>query len=192
MGPNPNPSPDTIGMPRDGCFAAGTCTRYGTGNWDYGSYIDKNYGNDNGTFDAGEDAALTAFAGLTDPKYAGTRYETYLREIMHGNSPTPGGNILTARAETGRPRCSSNMSSNPERRVVIAAGIDCIANPVAGRTTNIPVEEFEMFLTEPVGSDSGSPPTLDLWVEIIGSAGSSGYTAAGAGGIFRDVVQLYR
>ena len=127
------------------------------------------------------------------PQYAGTRYETYLREIAYGGPNPPNSNILNGLAETGRRICSPHQSILPKRRVVVAAGIDCTANPINGAETNVPVEEFfELFLTEPVGDDGLSPPTMDLWVEIIGSAGGDGFSAAGAGGIFRDVGQLYR
>jgi hypothetical protein len=183
--------PDTIPLPHDDCFDDGTCTRWGDGNWDYDKYIDTNHGNANGSLDAGEDSHLTAFS--VDPKYAGTRYETYLREIGYGDS-VAGGYILSGQGwETGRPQCSANMSTRPERRVVIAAGVDCVANPINGNEVGVPVEEFfEIFLTEPVGDDGGNPPTLDLWGEVLGSAGGDGYSSAGPGGIFRDVVQLYR
>jgi hypothetical protein len=49
-----------------------------------------------------------------------------------------------------------------------------------------------LFMTEPVGSDGSSPPKLDLWVEVLGSAGGSGSGTSNTAGIFRDVVQLYR
>ena len=76
------------------------------------------------------------------------------------------------------------------RRNVFAAGVDCAANPINGATSNVPVEEFfELFLTEPIGSDGNSPPTLDLWAEVVGSA-SGGSSVAG--GVFHDIVQLYR
>jgi hypothetical protein len=78
-------------------------------------------------------------------------------------------------------------------RLVIAAAIDCVANPINGAATNVPVAEFvELFMTNPVGTGAGSPPSFDLWVEVIGSAGVEGYGSAGTGGVFRDVVQLYR
>jgi Flp pilus assembly protein TadG len=199
IGQNENPSPDTIAIPRDTCFASGTCpyARVGDSVWDQQSYLDVNHDLDGDG--VGSDSHLpqlpvgSRFAG------SGTRYELYLREIAYGNSGAlPGGDILSGLSETGRPQCSSNMSSRPERRVIIAAGIDCAAlaaagNPINGKETNVPVEEyFELFLTEPVGDDGASPPTLDLWVEILGSAGGDGYGSAGTGGIFRDVVQLYR
>jgi hypothetical protein len=187
---------DTMALPKDTCFYSGTCaspsSRFGDGVWDYDGYIDYNHGNKNGVLDVGEDAHLTQYS--VNPKYAGTRYETYLREIQYGDSGVlPNYEILNGLAETGRPSCSPYQSIHPERRVVIAAGIDCIANPISGAQTGVPVEEFfELFLTEPVGTDGGSPAKLGLWVEIIGSAGDDGYSAAGAGGLFRDVVQLYR
>lgn len=184
-------SPDTVALPRDTCFGTGSCARFGDGNWNYGQYIDANHGNRDGVFQAGEDAHLTAFS--VDPKYAGTRYATYLREIQYGNSLASRRILPTGRAESGRAQCAPAASPRPERRVLVAAGIDCTAYPIAGRTTDIPVEEFfEVFLTEPVGNDGTTPTRLDLWVEIIGSAGGHGYSSAGPGGIFRDVVQLYR
>ena len=72
--------------------------------------------------------------------------------------------------------------------MVIAAGIDCTANPIRGNTTGIPVNEFyRLFLTEPVGAGSGN--TFDIFVEVVGSAETG---SSGTGGIFHDVVQLYR
>lgn len=194
IGQNGGPTSNTRALPKDACIAAGTC-RYGSGNWDYDGYIDKNHGDDDG-FNVGEDTHLTSHT-IAGGQYAGTRYELYNQEILHGNSNLAGGyDILTNRDETGRAQCfQSAPSARPERRVVIAAGIDCIGNSINGAATNVPVEEFfEMFLTEPVGTSPQvtTPPTLDLLVEIIGSAGGDGYSSAGAGGIFRDVVQLYR
>ncbi|SIS82532.1 Putative Flp pilus-assembly TadE/G-like [Roseivivax lentus] len=188
---NPQPSTDTIGLPHDDCFGSGGCTRFGDGSWDYDAYIDTNHGDGNGVLDIGEDAHLTPHIPTA---YAGTRYGVYLAEIEYAKTAgLPGGAILSGRDETGIAQCSSNVSTDPKRRVLIAAAIDCVANPINGATTNVPVAEFvEIFMTEPVGAGSGSPATFDLWVEVIGSVGVSGYGGAGAGGVFRDVVQLYR
>ncbi|MGR3374398.1 pilus assembly protein TadG-related protein [Pseudooceanicola nanhaiensis] len=188
---NPDVSTNSIGLPHDDCFAAGTCTRFGDGSWDYDLYIDTNYGDGNGVLDAGEDSHLTPHVPAA---YAGTRYGVYVAEIEYARTAgLTGGAILDGRDETGIAQCSANVSSDPKRRVVIAAAVDCTANPINGTTTNVPVEEFvEMFMTEPVGAGTGSPATFDLWVEVIGTAGVSGYGSAGAGGVFRDVVQLYR
>jgi len=176
IGNNEAPSPDTAGLPHDDCFGGG-CTRYGDGNWTVGraNYVTVNYG------------------GVDPHPAATTRYEYYLAEIAAAGGGSSSTGILSGLAETGRPMCSNNQSPDPERRVVIAAGIDCVANPINGHETDVPVKEFvELFITEPVGSDGGSPPTFDFWVEVIGSAGGAGGGAGGTGGTFRDVVQLYR
>ncbi|WP_114284101.1 TadE/TadG family type IV pilus assembly protein [Candidatus Halocynthiibacter alkanivorans] len=177
IGNNEAVSPDTLGLPRDSCFAAGTCSRYGDGNWAAGrvAYVAMNY------------------AGVDPFPAANTRWQYYLAEIGAANLIGPNEPILSGLAETGRAQCSSNQSNNPERRIVIAAAIDCNANPINGAEVGVPVEEFfKLFLTEPVGQDGATPPNVDIWAEIVGSAGGSG---AGAGAIasrFRDVVQLYR
>lgn len=188
---NPSASTNSIGLPHDTCFGAGSCTRFGNGLWDYGHYIDTNHGDANSVFDVGEDAHLLPHV---PPAFAGTRYGTYVAEIGYAAvAGLPGGAILTGRDETGVAQCSSHVSTNPKRRVLIAAAIDCSANPISGTTTNVPVEEWvEIFMTRPVGSGVGSPPSFDLWVEVIGSVGQSGFGAAGSGGVFRDIVQLYR
>lgn len=170
-------SPDTMGLPRDDCFASGSCARFGDGNWSAGrtAYVATNYDG----------------AGPSVPAGA-TRYEYYLAEIAAAGGPGSRAAILADRAETGRASCAPAASPDPERRIVIAAAIDCTAHPVSGRTTNVPVEEFfRLFLTEPVGQDASSPPRLDLWVEVVGSAQGNG-GSGGNGGIVHDVVQLFR
>ncbi|MBV1902484.1 MAG: Tad domain-containing protein [Marinosulfonomonas sp.] len=177
VGGNPQPSSDTLGMPRDDCFGSLGCSRFGDGDWLTGraAYVAANYG------------------GIDPHPTANSRYEYYKDEITAAGGGGSSQSILTGLSETGRPQCSNNQSIDPDRRVVIAAGIDCNANPVVGQTNNVPVKEFyRLFLTEPVGNDGSSPPTLDLWVEIVGSAGGPGAGTGGTGGIFRDVVQLYR
>jgi Flp pilus assembly protein TadG len=165
---------NSMGLPRDNCFITNTCARFGDGDWsaERPEYVLRNY------------------AGADPHPTAATRYNYYKAEIAAhggGGATTP---ILTGLDETGRPMCSNNQSSDPDRRVVIAAAIDCTANPIAGRATGVPVKEFvRLFLTEPVGADPASPSLIDLWVEVVGTAESNG---GGTGGIFHDVVQLYR
>ncbi|MDX5350923.1 MAG: pilus assembly protein TadG-related protein [Paracoccaceae bacterium] len=164
---NAAPSPDTVALPRDTCFANGTCARFGDGNWTAGraNYVATNYGG-------------------TDPHPdASTRYEYYLAEI---GAAQPSG-ILQGRAETGLPQCSTSQPAPPDRRIITVAGIDCEANEIRGRATNVPVREFfKIFLTEPVQQDFG------IWGEIVGSASEAGEGGEGIGGLVRDVVQLYR
>lgn len=177
IGGNEQPSPNTVALPRDTCFTNGTCARYGDGNWlaGRGNYTTVNYG------------------GPDPHPGATTRYEYYKAEINAAGGGGSSQSILSGLAETGRAQCSSYQSSDPERRVLIVAAVDCLANPVQGQTNNVPVEEFfRVFLTEPVGKDGATPPNLDLWVEVVGSAGGAGAGTGGTGGIFHDVVQLYR
>jgi Flp pilus assembly protein TadG len=188
---NVSASTNSIGLPHDNCFANGTCTRFGTGSWDYDKYIDSNYGDRNGTLEAGEDSHLVSHVPAA---FENTRYGVYLAEIAYAQMANlKFGAILSDRDETGIAQCSSNVSTNPKRRVVIAAAIDCTKHPINGAATNVPVDEFvELFMTEPVGTGAGSPPSFDMWVEVIGSAGVAGLGSAGTGGVFRDVIQLYR
>ena len=192
IGQNEQISPDTLPLPRDNCFATNSCAnnRVGDGNWSNGlaPYMAANH-NLTVTNQTELEAALD-FSGVPN-NLKTTRYGMYVAEV----ASAAGGQITApGRAETGLAQCNTNPSqTGVRRRVVIAAGIDCTANPINGAEVGVPVEEFfEMFLTEPVGDDGASPPTLDLWVEVIGSAGGDGYGSAGTGGIFRDVVQLYR
>lgn len=175
---NSQPTTDTAALPRDDCFPG--CAPYGDGTWTTGrntavtGYVAKNYSG-------------------TDPHpTAATRYAYYLAEIAaHGGagSTTP---ILTGRAETGRRMCSINQSADPERRVIIAAGIDCAANPISGRATGVPVHQFvKLFITEPV-VDNGQTNGLDIYAEVIGRADGNGSGSNGSSGIIHDVVQLYR
>ncbi|NOD88217.1 hypothetical protein GS646_20460 [Ruegeria sp. HKCCD4315] len=200
---NEQPTPDTIGLGRDLCMAAGTCggnNRFGDGNWDRTGYLNKNHDLADGLADGiGTDAHLPELSA-SNSVFAGTRYGMYLREIAYGNTnpySAPNANAILdpSLAETGRPMCSSHMSNNPARRVVTAAGIDCAQNPVSGSTTGVPVTKFvAVFLTEPVGDDGSSPPSFDIHGEIVGFPDVSGVGNGGNGfgGIFRDVVQLYR
>jgi Flp pilus assembly protein TadG len=164
---------DTKAIPRDDCFPG--CAPYGNGTWSAGrtAYVAKNYG------------------GADPHPGAQTRYQYYLAEIASAGGTGSGNPILTGRSETGRPMCSAYQDPDPERRVIIAAGIDCAANPITGRATGVPVHQFvKMFITEPV-VDNGSTNGLDIYAEVIGSAGGNG-GSGGSAGVIHDLVQLYR
>lgn len=191
-----SPSSNSRGFPHDSCFAAGTCSRFGTGTWDYQGYVGWNYGDPlyptgGAPYDPTWDDHFENY--VVTGAHPNSRYETYLKELAwladHASNP-----LLTGRDETGIPQCFSGPTvADASRRVVIAAGIDCVKNPINGSEVDVPVAEFfKMFLTNPVGAGTGSPKKFDLYVEIIESAGLAGYSSAGSGGIFRDVVQLYR
>jgi hypothetical protein len=107
----------------------------------------------------------------------------YLAEIAAAG----GGNILpNGKAETGWPACNTTGPAGADRRLLIAAGIDC--NGLGpGNQSNVPVQTFvQVFMTEPAGTtgdDSG------VWVEEVQAVDASG---EGGNGVIRDVVQLYR
>ncbi|MCB2114790.1 MAG: Tad domain-containing protein [Rhodobacteraceae bacterium] len=170
---NTRATADTLAIPRDDCFPG--CAPYGDGTWSTGrtAYVTKNYGG-------------------TDPHpSATTRYQYYLAEIAAAGGLASSNPILTGRSETGRPMCAPAAHPDPERRVIIAAGIDCGANPISGSTTAVPVHQFvKMFITEPVVAN-GTTNGLDIYAEIIGSAGGNG-GSGGSAGVIHDVVQLYR
>lgn len=194
IGNNADPSPDTIRMPRDNCFHNGSCTqaspnRYGDGAW-YGT-VDSN---NDGTADTGYATYLSTNYGGSVPSEitalgaTPTRYQLYLAEIAYATRT--GGNILTSRAETGLRACAPAATPDPERRVIIAAGVDCAANPINGRETGVPVQEYvKMFITEAIGDDGVTPPTVDIWAEVIETVSGNGRSGAG---VFHEIVQLYR
>ncbi|WP_241560086.1 TadE/TadG family type IV pilus assembly protein [Solirhodobacter olei] len=179
IGQNAQVSPNTEALPNDTCLNNGSCTqpggngRFGNGIWDSPGYITQNWG------------------GTAPPGWNGvTRWSLYNAEIKSADPPN-GPSILTDKAETGRPICSQYQSQYPERRLIVVAGVDCTANPING-TSTVPVQEFfKIFLTRPVGPDPTTPSKEDIFGEIVGPA--QGYGGAGGkGGLFHDVVQLYR
>ena len=193
-------SPHTVALPKDDCIAAGTC-RVGDGTYDWTNYLTKNYGG------AANDPR-TLMTGPYPDVEPGSRYEMYLREIelAYGTDPFSVGGASTSTPiidtphtdgtvwEGGLPVCSTVPPTTSARRLIIAAGIDCAANAIKGAATGVPVHEFVlMFLTEPVSNyGATTPPTVDIFAEIVGRVDGDGAGSGGMGGVFRDLVQLYR
>jgi hypothetical protein len=126
-------------------------------------------------------------AGMADKTGgANTRHQMYQNEVA--NSGT--GDILDTSAgleESGRASCSSNMSSDPDRRVLVAAAIDCSTLP-PGNASNVPVLDFyRIFMT----NIAGEPDPTDVWVEVIDHVDPFGGGQPGSG-FAHDFVQLYR
>jgi hypothetical protein len=117
---------------------------------------------------------------------ANTRYQMYRNEIANSGSS----DILDTSAgleESGRPMCSSNMSSDPDRRVLVAAAVDCSTLP-PGNASNVPVLDFyRIFMT----NIAGEPDPADVWVEVIDHVDPFGGGKPGSG-FAHDFVQLYR
>jgi Flp pilus assembly protein TadG len=117
---------------------------------------------------------------------ATTRYQMYRNEIDNSGS----GDILNTAAgleESGRASCASSMSPNPDRRVLVAAAVDCSTLP-PGNASNVPVIDFyRIFLT----NIAGAPDPADVWVEVIDHIDPLG-AGAPTSGFVHDFVQLYR
>jgi Flp pilus assembly protein TadG len=97
-----------------------------------------------------------------------------------------GGSIpeLAGLQETGGAVCNPHGLGNPERRVLIVAGIDCVTNSINGSTEDVPVAQwFRAFIIRPADG-----VTKDVFVEVIGSA----ELGNGGSGQIRDVIRLYR
>ena len=177
------PSPNTAGLPPDDCFGDppsglsnscaddGSTSRFGKGDWSVGraDYVATNYGG-------------------TDPHpTAATRYDYYKAEAAVSGDILSGG-----RDETGRPSCSSHISTEGvERRTLVAGGVNCdpySGGTVPGGTKPVQVEEWvRVFMLSPVNDDGANPPSFDMWVEVVESV-----SPGGPDSIIHDIVQLYR
>lgn len=163
----------TIGLPPDDCFATDDCPggRFGTGDFaaGYADYVATNYGTAPGWF----------------PPYPTTRWQIYNDEIANSTD----GDIaeMSGKQETGAAICNAaNRTPDPERRVIIAAGVDCAANEIKGSATGVSVDEWvRVFILQPADSVS-----KDIFVEVLGGAGSG--AAGGGAGFLTEHIQLYR
>ena len=177
---NNNPTPSNVaGLPRSQCLLDENCggpdPRFDSSSTvDPGQrtdYVQQNY----------------ADVGMADKTNgATTRYQMYVNEIAN----SVGGDILDTSAgleESGRPTCSSNMSSDPDRRVLVAAAVDC-GTLAPGNAENVPVIDFyRIFMT----NLAGDPDPADVWVEVIEHVDPFGGGPPGSGFV-HDFVQLYR
>ena len=178
----PAGSPAGEGIPRDSCFAAGTCTnsnRFGDGKWDCATYWRVNHP---GVL---KPSWCTSTADATANFPNQTRFAMYQNEISNSqipnNSKVPPPN---GPGENGNPTCApAPAPDGANRRILYFAVIDCVQNNFTGKSnTAIPVEAFAKgFLTEPVSN----PPTPNIYMEIVG-------VAQPGDGVLHDVVQLYR
>jgi len=178
VGNNPTPS-NVAPLPQASCLLAENCSgpsiRFSDSQTvDPGqrdAYVQQNY----------TDAGTADKTGGAD-----TRYQMYRNEI----DASGGGEILDTSAgleESGRPMCSSDMSADPDRRVLVAAAVDCSTLP-PGNAENVPVLDFyRIFMT----NVAGQPDPADVWVEVIEHVDPFGGGEPGSG-FAHDIVQLYR
>ena len=140
----------------------------GDGNWDRDAYFRVNYVWDNATWKSN--------TGLTD---TATRFEVYKWEIAHPDNsgkgiadPQINGNEgAFGQPATGRAGVSQG-GSQPDRREMAVAVLNCQALSAHGKFTAQPVSWLDVFLTEPA-QKRGSGSNLytsdkGIYVEIVG------------------------
>jgi Flp pilus assembly protein TadG len=185
-------SPTPPNLPKDSCIAAGSC-RFGSGDWDRDGYLSTYHGSSTAWPIPGDPKPASELPSRSDA----TRYDIYLSETRSARARNDAGMLTAATYATtpmGRPgnhvsarTAAARASLDPERRVVIAAAVDCTGQSMNGRSNVTALEYVKLFMTEPVrsaGSDSR------ILAEIVGSAGGIGSGAVEATN--RDFIQLYR
>lgn len=194
--------PDAMGYPRDICHASGsTCknqpagSKIGDGIWDIDAYFRVNYAGLN-------HSGWTASTGL--PASA-SRYDVYRWEMQNAGTNLNGNSVLGTRTVSGNlkargsPYCSPTggitpSGSNPDRRRLSVAVVNCLANSVNGNSTNLPVQKWlDVFLVEPVLKRDKTYKTGtasdEIYVEVVAEAGAGDDGTAGQV-VRRDVPYL--
>ena len=158
-----------------------TYNRIGNGSWDYEGYLAAN-GFTSADMAGFVDSDGNAYSNANPP----SRYDLYNYEIDAGlvDDPSLGG-------ETGTPACHSNPSTDPDRRLIYGAIVNCLehAADLNGQSGDpIPAIGFaSFFLTEPVDQARTNGDVMAEIVDIDGNAGRGTMI-----GFAKDNVQLYR
>ena len=171
-------TPTVMGHPRDIChansgFSSCGTGRFGNGVWDRAAYFRSNFG----WTDATWRSEMTAAGHNPDTV---TRYQVYRWEAKQAENGFPGylGSASAAGGtKRGSPQCSSAMSpatgviptdDTLDRRQITAAVINCTANNLKGRETDVPVAQWvDLFLVEPAFERSGVSDKSEIYTEII-------------------------
>lgn len=173
---NGSADPLIMGHPRDICHTGPssqhTCGIAGNGIWDVNAYFRVNYG-------ITTEAAWRTLIGVATGIPA--RYDVYKWEISNPNGTGTMGmnfpqNIAAKKTgfsypATGRAGVGES-SSQPDRRIIAAAVLNCRALSINGKTTNVPVPTWlKLFLVEPA-FPRGTGPTAysdqkDIYVEFL-------------------------
>ena len=168
---------------------------FGNGDWDLEQYVRLNYGTTHAATILTGMRAATSFLGR-EP----SRYDVYLYEL---NNPHPSNTATNAPRlyqyvnttdpthgnENGAAACGPTKthpipsSSDPDRRIIFAAIIDCESqSSQGGGINNYAVNSFaSVFLTRPMGVDGTTDGTIDIEITDI--------TGSGAGGTLEDFVR---
>ncbi|RWK41387.1 pilus assembly protein TadG-related protein [Mesorhizobium sp.] len=149
--------------------------RIGNGLWDYEGYVATNY--PNGELDGFNHQDGSDYTNASPP----SRYDLYKYEIDNDLVDT-----LSTGNETGEALCHASPSTDPDRRLIYAAIVDCdlFQSELNGQSGSMTAMGFaSFFLTEPVTGD-------DVLAEIVDIDGNQGRGTMV--GFAKDNVQLYR
>ncbi|MEO6360915.1 MAG: pilus assembly protein TadG-related protein [Sphingomicrobium sp.] len=168
--------PAIMGYPHDLCHSGRqsqhTCGIKGSAVWDANAYFQVNYGWDEATWRSSNKFKMAT--GIP------ARWDVYQWEIANPNFSGKGinnpqnagsGQFAFARPATGRAGVAQG-TSQPDRRTIAVATLNCRALEVKGKTTNVPVSGWlKVFLVEPAikrgtGSDLYAD-TKDIYVEFV-------------------------
>ena len=147
-----------MALPRDACAygTSATCNPgLGDGNWSVADYSHINFNaqaSPNGT----------------------TRFQVYqweLQSLANNDAIWSGqqGSTTGVGADFAPPRCNATATQQiPDRRVISASVVNCLAQNISGRTEQVPViARVDIFLTEPVGATNTDNNVI--YGEILGS-----------------------
>jgi hypothetical protein len=139
------------------------------------AYFRVNYGLD--------ETAWRNLLGMSGTTNIPARWDVYQWEIAHPDGvggkginfkqslPSPSKNAAFSIPSTGHAGVAQG-ASQPDRRTIAVAVLNCRALNVHGKTTNVPVPSWlKVFLTEPAVQRGSNPDTYtddkDIYVEFI-------------------------
>ncbi|WP_237060959.1 TadE/TadG family type IV pilus assembly protein [Loktanella sp. M215] len=174
-------------LPRDDCQRSGSCGVTGNASWA-----------------TGRAELVTKYYGGTDPfPQAKTRFEFYNAMVSAQASGSSGGlvggllggtvggvvgGLLGGATPQVLPLCAPVLDRDPNRRLVVAAAIDCSGLSANADLSNVPVLDFvELFLNSPAEANGSN--TIN--VEVVGRLGR-GQAPRSPDVTTRDVVRLYQ
>lgn len=178
-----------MGYPRDICHAfsiTGSCTGglIGDGNWDRLAYFKSRSAGgtaewpEAAVYDRATYAAFATWMSNTFGTSAPSRYQIYAYEMANAaarlRSQTNGGMV-----SHGQPVCNPPGvvpgTTEPDRRVLSVAVLNCAAEGVSASSTNVSVTKWiDIFLVEPVAARPSRTENGDIYVEVVGETENSG------------------
>ena len=198
------PYPSIMGYPHDLCHSGKlskqTCGIKGSAVWDVNAYFKVNYNMTEAQWRTAMGAPYSTTTQIP------ARYDVYQWELSNGNVggfgvsvyqplPSPSKEAAFSFASSGNGAGVGVTSSQPDRRTIAVAVLNCQALNAHGKTTNVPVPSWlKVFLTEPAvkrgtGSDLYTDQK-DIYVEFIEKTKAS--EDAFASVVRRDVPYLVK